>query len=197
SKKAEYNGYTSETKVDIKLSGSVKQKDVSDKSARAIYKTASEAGESSLRISSGSRSPKEQARVMYNKTKSEGVTSMKNLYAPAGDQVVDVFDKAQRGNIIGSKLNNILGTDILTLSDTEIKSSMTNKINELGPTSVSKHASDPSVLQVFDIAPSSISDKSSFTQSININTGPGQVISRRFLPGGSEKAFHIEIPQTP
>jgi RHS repeat-associated protein len=165
--------------TEIKLPSSNGQNNVSDQSAKTLGEVAMTANESSITISSTARTPEDQARIMYDKTASEGATSMKALYGAGGDKVVDVYtEKTSKGYC-----------DLCT------KSAMESKINEVGPTNVSNHTSDPAKLQVFDVAPSSVTNSSGFKQAIDNNTGSGKPISNRIHPGGSEKAYHIEIPQ--
>ena len=64
------------------------------------------------------------------------------------------------------------------------------KIKELGPTTVSRHASDPHVLNVFDVAPSSIKDKHSFEKAVNAE----KRVSYFLLPP-KDPGYHLEIPQ--
>ena len=148
---------------------------LSVKTSTAIHKIATEAKESSVEISSMERSPKEQARVMFEKLEVEGVKSMKDMYGAGGDKVIDAYSEAK-----GKPAD-------------EVMKIMENTINDVGPTKVSKHAADPAKLQVIDIAPSSITNRQNFTDAVNNNLGG--VLSNRILPGGSEKAYHLEIPQ--
>jgi hypothetical protein len=161
----------------INLGGSVKQENVSDHSAKVIHEVALGANENELTISSAARNSEEQARVMFDKLEVEGVESMKALYGNNGDKVIDVYSEEKEGGSCHYC----------------IKSEMVKKINSLGPSNVSKHAADPKKLQVFDIAPSSITNKDAFRRSID--SFVGNLISNRIHPGSSEKAYHIEIPQ--
>jgi hypothetical protein len=72
----------------------------------------------------------------------------------------------------------------------DIKAAMETKIKELGPTHVSRHASDPRVLNVFDIAPSSIKDKVGFEHAVKADSRVSY-----FLVPPTDPGYHLEIPQ--
>lgn len=176
---------TTGTEVKISLASNVKQTSVSDHSVKVIGEVGFQSGEESLTINSSARTPEDQARVMYEKAEAEGAQSMKDLYAPPGDKVIEAYEGAK----------TVLSVFQMRDPEGVTKQIMTNTINELGPNSVSKHTSDPSQLQVFDIGPSSVQNQSRFRSAIDSNTGSGKPISNRIHPGGSEKAYHVEIPQ--
>jgi len=74
-------------------------------------------------------------------------------------------------------------------------SGMINKIYELGPTNISAHLQDPSVTNVFDVAPSSVRNQNAFVNAIQNNS---KVDSKNFFyPGGShpDTSYHIEVKQ--
>jgi hypothetical protein len=129
---------------------------------------------SSALVSSTSRSPKEQARVMYDNAEKFGVEAQKRLYGPSGDKVLDVY--AQR-KAAGA-------------TPDDVKLAMETKIKELGPTHVSRHASDPHVLNVFDVAPSSITDRVGFEHAVKND----KRVSFFLLPP-KDPGYHLEIPQ--
>jgi N-acetylmuramoyl-L-alanine amidase len=132
------------------------------------------AGLAHLVISSTSRSPADQARVMFNNLERFGVDHQKALYGPAGDQVIEVYRRAKRDG----------------QSATEIKRLMTNEIVRVGPTRVSRHASDPNVLNVFDVAPSSVSRRAAFEQAVRADRRVA-----KFIVPPSDPGYHLEIPQ--
>ena len=51
-----------------------------------------------------------------------------------------------------------------------IKADMTAKIVDLGPMNVSHHAADPKLLNVFDVAPSSVADVDAFQNAAKADT---------------------------
>jgi len=140
--------------------------------AKVLKEILKAAGLSRAKVTSVSRTPAEQARVMYENCVSKGVQFNKNMYAAAGDKVVDVYaankDKP-RDTVIALMLAKIL---------------------EVGPTKVSKHISDTHY--TFDVAPSSIpSDKqAAFLTAIKAHKAVSNVI-----PPPTDPAFHIEIPK--
>jgi hypothetical protein len=140
--------------------------------AKVLKEILKAAGLSRARVTSVSRTPAEQARVMYENCVSKGVQFNKNMYAAAGDKVVDVYaankDKP-RDTVIALMLAKIL---------------------EVGPSKVSKHISDTHY--TFDVAPSSIpSDKqAAFLSAIKAHKAVSNVI-----PPPTDPAFHIEIPK--
>lgn len=129
------------------------------------------AGLKKAKITSGVRTAHDQARVMYDNIKSHGVEHQKELYGKAGDKVIDVYVE-----------NSGRPKD-------EVVELMEKKIQELGPSKVSKHCSDDT--DVFDVAPSSITDKPAFEQAIKDAKEKGW-INHYILPPG-DPAYHIEI----
>lgn len=140
--------------------------------AKVLKEILKSAGISTAKVTSVSRTPAEQARVMYENCVSKGAQFNKDMYAAAGDKVVDVYiankDK-QRDVVIALMLA---------------------KINEVGPTKVSKHISDTHY--TFDVAPSSIpaTKHAKFLEAIKAHKAVSKVI-----PPPTDPAFHIEIPK--
>ena len=112
---------------------------------------------------------------MYNNCLNKGIESQKRLYGSYGDQVVDVFRNYHESGY----------------SKDFIVKQMTDKINSLGASNVSKHCGDYTKLNVIDIAPSSIKNHDKFTNCIANNTS----ITQYYTPKSNDPAFHIEIPQ--
>ena len=134
------------------------------------------AGIPQIVITSTTRTAHEQARIMYENLEQHGIEHQKKLYGPYGDKIIDEYAILKRKGKI----------------KTEIISGMTKRINALGPRNVSKHAGDPSKLNVIDIAPGSItiSARSKFEATINNDDR----IST-FLTPPKDPAYHLEIPQ--
>lgn len=134
------------------------------------------AGETSATITSTSRDPYNQARVMYDNIVSKGVASQKALYAAGGDRVIDVYVASRAA-----------GKD-----RAEIIAAMEARIRELGPSTVSKHCADPAVLGVIDVSPGSITNDARFIAAVDADAR----VSKFLHPGNSsDPAYHIEIPQ--
>lgn len=160
--------------VEVKFGPNAKAAAVSGYSMQIIKGILLKAGLTSATISSTARSPADQARVMYANIEKYGVKAQKKLYAAAGDAVIDVYvaEKAKQK------------------TPAQIKSAMTDKIIQLGPENVSRHAADPSVLCVVDIAPSSIANKSAFEKAVRHEPRVSKFITPPDDPG-----YHLEIPQ--
>jgi uncharacterized protein YgiM (DUF1202 family) len=136
-----------------------------------------EAGEKSALITSTIRTPADQARIMYNNIVKYGVAAQKRLYGAGGDAVIDVY-VAQKGAGAG---------------EMQIRKAMEEKIVAIGSTRVSRHCSDPEILQVVDIAPSSIQSGTAFAAALQAAKAAGKV--SKFIPPPTDPAYHIEIPQ--
>ncbi len=150
---------------------------ISPYTLNVLRATLNEAGETSAIITSTVRTPEDQARIMYNNIVTYGVQHQKNLYGAAGDAVIDVYAAQKSAGA----------------NESATRTAMVNKINELGPGSISRHCSDPAKLQVVDIAPSSIQNKTKFVQALQAAL-EAKRISKYILPP-ADPAYHIEIPQ--
>ena len=130
----------------------------------------------SARITSTARTPKDQARAMYNNLigSPQNIITQRNLYRPPGQQVIDVFEKEQQAG----------------KTKVEILNAMEAKIWELGPGKVSRHCADFTKLVVLDIAPSSIKHKSEFVTEVKSD----ERVSKFLGPSSGDRAYHIEIP---
>lgn len=159
--------------VTITYGADADQTAVAASAETVIKEICAKAGERSCTITSTARTPAAQARAMYNNLESKGVAAQKELYAAAGDKVIDVY--------VASKAAKKSADDI--------KADMTAKIIELGPATVSKHCADTSVLCVVDIAPSGITNKTKFIEEVGKDTRV-----TKFLQPPSDPAYHLEIP---
>lgn len=128
------------------------------------------AGLTKATVTSGMRTPTNQARIMYNNIKDKGASAQKKLYGASGDEVIDVYeankDKPQ-GTVI--KL-------------------MEAKINELGAAKVSAHCRTTG--DVFDVAPSSITDRPAFEKAVKAHS---DVNVNRFLMPPTDPSYHIVV----
>jgi hypothetical protein len=148
---------------------------VSDSAIAMLKALLREAGVASATITSGRRTPADQARIMYNNIVKYGADYNYRLYGSYGDQVIAVF---------------VAGTAAHQSPD-QIKQAMEAKINAIGPTRVSNHISPD---DVFDVAPSTISDPAAFERVLVAAQQAGR-IRKYFSPYTTPKdpAFHIEI----
>jgi hypothetical protein len=132
------------------------------------------AGLSRAVISSTSRSPADQARVMFANLEREGIEAQRRLYREPGRKVIEVY---RQGKLAGK-------------GAAAIQALMTAEIVRLGPTTVSRHASDPKILNVFDVAPGSIANRPLFEAKVRAE---GRVA--KFLLPPNDPGYHLEIPQ--
>lgn len=163
-----------ETNVTVNFSKSANKSTVSDYSLSILKDVLSKAGVKSATISSTTRTPTEQATVMYENIKRRGIRNQLSLYKKNGDAVINVY------KTLSEKEN----------SKSSIIEAMTKKIKELGPSTVSKHCANPSKINVIDIAPSSISNKAAFLKEAKKDPR----ISKILDPSDGDPTYHIEIP---
>ena len=160
--------------IEITFGPKAKKENVTNFSLKVLEDVMQAAGINTAVISSTSRTPTEQARVMFNNIVATSVAAQKKLYAAAGDAVIDEYVKAKKAN----------------KTPIEIKAAMEAKIIAIGPTKVSHHASDPNILCVFDVAPSSIAKKAAFEKAVRADKRVKKFITPPLDPG-----YHLEFPQ--
>jgi hypothetical protein len=128
------------------------------------------AGLTSATITSGRRTSDDQTRVMYNNLQAtNGIASQRALYGPNGDAVIDVYVAQKQAGA----------------GEAAIKAAMKQKIEQLGCSSVSNHCS---ANDVFDVAPSSISNGSAFRTAIQNSSAV-----RKYIFPPTDPAYHIEL----
>lgn len=130
-------------------------------------------GLDTVTITSTIRTAAEEARIFYDNINKYGVEHQKKLYASAGDKVIDQYVKSKDE---GKTREQII-------------KDMENKINEIGPTKVSRHIMDPKIMNVFDISPGSVKDKNAFEKAIKEE----KRVSKYFFPP-HDPCYHLEIP---
>ncbi|MCC6612866.1 MAG: transglycosylase SLT domain-containing protein [Anaerolineae bacterium] len=162
------------TDVEIRFATNARPESVTAFSMGILKEIVAAAGLKSALISSTSRTPADQARIMYNNLEKYGVQHQKDLYGRSGDSVIDEYVKSRAAG---------------KTSD-QIKADMETKINEVGPTNVSRHTGDPNVLNVFDVAPSSITNKVAFEKAVKADSRV-----TKFLMPPQDPGYHLEIPQ--
>ena len=160
--------------VEIKFGPKAVKENVTNFSLKVLEDILQAAGLSSALITSTARTPADQARVMFDNIVATSVAKQKQLYAAAGDLVIDEFVKAKKAG----------------KTPVEIKAAMEAKIIAIGPTKVSHHAADPNILCVFDVAPSSIAKKAEFEKAVKADKRV-----QKFIPPPVDPAYHLEIPQ--
>src|SRR6201993_5314073 len=159
----------------IVFGSNAKSGDLSDFSRSVLSDIMGVAGVTTLTITSTQRSPQDQARVMYANIVRDGVAKQKALYKAPGQAVVDAYAAAKAAG----------------KSPDEIKAAMVDRILELGPETVSRHAADPKVLNVFDVSPASVAHGDAFVAAARADARVSKVLT----PANNDPAFHLEIPQ--
>jgi hypothetical protein len=172
----------------IILPSSATQSKVTDRSAVTIGEIATSSNESSVRVSSVARDSKDQARVMFTNLvgngPGQGIVAQRELYSgKPGTQVIDTYIKGKVLQAIASQFGG-------TVTDNQIKAMMEAKINELGVSNVTRHASSDPNLNVIDIAPSSIGNTKGFIDAAKNH--PNVV---KFIPYPKDPGHHLEIKQ--
>jgi len=160
--------------ITIEFGAKAQRQAVSEHSLAVLRAILKAAGLTRALITSTSRTPADQARAMYDNLETQGVARQKQLYGKAGDQVIDVYVQAKAAK--KSK------EDILAL--------MEAKIRALGPSRVSRHCASGALLQVVDVAPSSIEARDRFVKAVLAEKRVA-----KFLRPPSDPAYHLEIPQ--
>lgn len=171
--------------ITIKFAPTAKASDMTDYSLNMLKDILFKACIKSATISSTARDPANQARVMYENLIGAGPTQgekkQRELYnGMPGIKVIDVYSELKKQN----------------KSREEIIDAMKKKIEDLGPTTVSKHASDPKVYNVFDIAPSSISKREAF-EAAAMAAMKDHRVTKFITPKQSDPGYHFEISQPP
>ncbi len=128
------------------------------------------AGLTTAQVNSVERTPAGQARAMYSLIVKHGLRYCYDLYADPGKKVAKVYEQNS------------------TKPRETVIALMEAKINELGPSTVSKHTS--STHYVVDIDPGSITNKEAFIKAVNAH----KAVSKLLKPP-QDPVYHIEIPR--
>jgi RHS repeat-associated protein len=173
------------TRTTVRTEGrTAKPEWVTDYSAKILHKVAQESGDTDIKVTSAYRTPYEQARIMFDNIERRGAQYNYRLYQWPGDRVIDTY----------SNWNSDWNC-----TNSECIDRMRQTLIEVGPSNVSKHASDPDQYNTLDIAPSSIDDNAEFKEvlkkySQNYSGAPDALIEK-YVPPPADPAHHIEIPQ--
>ncbi len=169
-------GQTTET-ADIRFGDDAVPGAVSEHSRQVLSDIMATAGVDSVRITSTARTPEAQARAMYDNLQSQGVQAQRDLYGRYGDQVIDAYEESVAAG----------------LSREETLQSMVDRINEVGPSNVSRHLADPAVRNIIDISPRSIPEdqREAFMEAIRNHPD----VTRFLGPADGDPAYHVEIRQ--
>jgi hypothetical protein len=135
------------------------------------------AGLTKATITSTARSADDQARAMYQNLMSVGVDAQRHLYGPNGRLVIDTFEQLEAEG----------------KSPKEVQDWMRDRINEIGPSKVSRHCGDFHVLNVFDVGPASLGGvkaRKAFAEAAQAEVG--KRVST-FIPWPKDPGEHLEI----
>ena len=136
---------------------------------------ADDAGVDALQVSSGYRSPEDQARIMSDNVANHGMASQRALYGANGNRILDQYPN---------------------------QTAMAAKVREIGPEKVSRHMATDAV--VFDVAPSSMSSSGFESLKSRMKSAPQNAAWRQdpetiyeigelFYPP-KDPALHVEFP---
>jgi hypothetical protein len=141
-------------------------------SKELLERAAKASGNNIIYITSTARNAISQAHAMFDNLE-ENLDEQRRTYRAPGQAVIDVYEsmKAQKA------------------SPSEIKAAMVKKINELGPSKVSNHCADFSVLNALDIPIKRLTNADLFKNIIESYLGV------RLLYELGNKVFHVEIKQ--
>lgn len=161
----------------ITFSSSVDSSVVSPYTLNVIKQILTNTGLTSAKITSTIRTPQKQAEIMYANCERTGPKIQKDIYAPAGEKVIDVYIEGKSEK----------------LTKAEIIENMVSEINNIWPERVSLHCvpeTQYSELNVLDISQSSISNSKAFKKQLDIAEKNG-LIKKYLIENG---CYHLEIP---
>lgn len=160
----------SNNKVKLDFVGkTAKESALSEKTKNVLREVGEASDNFYIAITSTARTPYDQARIMYDNCKSD-LAEQRRTYAPPGQRVIDVY------------VNNKTKP-----RETVIKL-MEQKINDLGPSTVSKHLANPEILNTFDIAYENLKDKTKFWNEMKKRMELDDMLKEN-------NCYHIQIKQ--
>lgn len=168
--------------VNPQFASSANADTVSNYSRRIIdtIATAAELDTRKLVITSTIRTPEDQARIMFGQLRENNISR----YGAAGRAVINTYQEFTQAGASATETRNAMRDTIQTYLDRGQR--------------VSNHLGNPEVMNVFDIAPSSINKKftSSWENSLDAAMNSG-TIDRYLGPRTKtyEPAYHLEISQ--
>jgi DNA-binding NarL/FixJ family response regulator len=143
---------------------------------KVLREICSKACIASVEITSTARDVKDQARIMYDMIKSKGVSYVNGLYGAGGKTIVSVYEESVKNK----------------LSEGDTKKAMADKMDEIGPSTVSHHiVSANGKLCVFDVAPSSVGDDTAKKRFVIEAKAHASVPT--FFEPPKDPAYHLEV----
>ncbi|WP_258436089.1 hypothetical protein [Helicobacter monodelphidis] len=149
---------------------------VSEHSKNILRKIAKNSNYTRVVISSTARTPRRQAEIMYNNIIQNGMKQQRNTYKAPGQQVLNTYENQKKAG----------------KSKEEIIQAMTNIINKLGASNVSRHCVDFNVVNVVDIPHSSLGQTKEIFKSEVEKLISSSKITQVLDENG---CYHIVIPQ--
>lgn len=146
-----------------------KESALSEKTKNILREVGESSGNYYIAITSTARTPYDQARIMYDNCKAD-LQEQRRTYKTPGQRVIDIYE------INRSKPR-----------ETVIKL-MEKKINELGPSTVSKHLANPEILNTFDISYGNLADKTKFWNEMKKRIELDDILKEN-------NCYHIQIKQ--
>ena len=161
-----------ESPVEISYRAGVNQGVVSVKSENTLQDIGLESRVFEIDVTSTARDAQGQATAMYSNLERD-YDEQRGLYRGPGQRVIDAYDTA-----VGEGLDR-----------NGVIEAMTNRIIEIGPGNVSRHAANPSEINVLDISQRNIpaNSRTKFQNAANRREGVRMLNENR--------VFHIEINQ--
>ena len=145
---------------------------VSNKTKNLLKEVGKKTNNLDIYITSTSRTPYDQARIMYDNCIAHGSESQKNIYKQPGKNVIDVFISQSAAN----------------KSKEEIIKKMEEKVIGEGPSNVSKHCSDISKMNTLDLSYGKLKNSTSFYNEIKKRTELDLILEEN-------NCYHIQIKQ--
>lgn len=169
-KKDKVDKKKSNSKVILDFVGkTAKESALSEKTKNVLKEVGEASGNYYIAITSTARTPYDQARIMYDNCKSD-LAEQRRTYAPPGQKVINVY------------ANNT------SKSREAVIKLMEQKINELGPSTVSKHLANPEILNTFDISYGNLKDRTKFWNEMKKRTELDDMLKEN-------SCYHIQIKQ--
>ncbi len=164
---------TSETEAAPTITITGREK-TSARAAGVLEAVLKEASLTAATIISGSRTPAEQARAMYDAFASgdRNIRNHRKLYGPKGGEVIDIYVVRRR-----DAKDAVIG-------------SMEDKIKSVGPENVSKHCG--TTHDAIDVDPASLENRAAFAAAARANSDVEKLTTPE---DNNEQAYHLEIPK--
>jgi hypothetical protein len=152
-----------------------------------------EAGVTSVWITSTYRDASDQARAMVQNIEKHGAASQKTLYrGKPGAELVDLYVREQAALDDAASRGIDTGVKSAFARQRHLMRVLEQKIEDMGADKISRHSGLQAILNVFDVAPSSMTpDK----RPAFLKAARSDPRVSRIIPPPKDPAFHFEIAQ--